>query len=71
MRELESIDKAINFAAEKLPEGCQIIISIENGGYGVEVEIPLSSIKSEVISLSEESIICDIVAATNMAIRLV
>ena len=68
---IKTIDQAINYAASKLPEDCQINIMIENGGYGVEVQIPNGPISYEHISMEEGSIIDDIIVGTDTAIETI
>ena len=60
---MKTIDEAINYAAGNLPFGYTIDINIENSGYCVHLNLPDGG--SEVIS--EESIIDDIVRATDSA----
>ena len=59
---MKTIDEAVNYAAGKLPEGCQVVISIENGGYGVELHVD-----DQIISLDQNSIIDGIIVATDEA----
>jgi len=64
------LDEAINYAAEKLPKGCFVRISIEKDGYGVEIEVPDIGIRSQIISINGQSIVDDIISGTDAAIKL-
>jgi|GEM_PF-5601165 len=60
------VNKAIQYAAGKLPPGYEVEICIENGGYNVR----LMSDDAPAIQLNEDSLRADIVAATDMAIEI-
>jgi len=64
---MNTIDAAVNHAAKNLPEGCRIIISIEKDGYGVELAVPAGENTKQIIGMSQESLIDDIVVGTDEA----
>ena len=64
---MKTIDEAINYAAKNLPDDYVINILIEKDGYGVELVTPYEGIRRQVISMSEQSIIDDIIVATDTA----
>ena len=65
---MKTIDEAINYAAEHLPIGSQVEIMIEKDGYGVILITPKKRKGFHMQhSMSEESIIDDIVVATDKA----
>tara|TARA_R110001599_G_scaffold339851_1_gene559755 strand:+ start:38916 stop:39134 length:219 start_codon:yes stop_codon:yes gene_type:complete len=59
---MQTIDEAINYAAGDLPEGCDINIRIESGGWAVELVMD-----DQVFLVEEENIIDSVVAATDQA----
>lgn len=64
---MKTIDEAINYAAGGLPEDYNVNIIIENGGYNVELDAPDIGIRRQIIGMSEQSIIDDIIVATDTA----
>lgn len=62
---MKTVDEAIEYAAKNLPSGAIVNIKIERHGYGVELEVFDEDGDSQIIGLSEESMIDDIITATD------
>jgi hypothetical protein len=64
---MQTIDEAINFAAGELPEGCDLNIQIENGGWSVELVVDSKEVEERVFPIDKENIIESIVEAVELA----
>lgn len=61
-----NLDSAINLAAGNLPEGFELILSIENGGYGASVRYTSGSFSLDV-EIEADTLIDSIVESVDMA----
>lgn len=64
---MKTIDEAIQYAAKNLPERASVIIKIEKDGYAVEIEAFDHDGSSQIIGVSEDSLVDDIITATDAA----